>query len=376
MGNVQSDKTIKDLVSEWLDQAKWAASGGNSQPWRVTVTGDRDKFQVILTIDWSYRDHRHSPMDVDGRASAMALGALQMNLKVVAAWSGYGCENVLIKEGRDFWHSAIHLHFQKQKARPSVYFSVQDLFRRRTNRSHYKQEPLSETTKKLLSEFTRKQSGKCQLIDLSDRREELVEVSKGLEKIRWTDNTYLESLLDEIAFGSDDDFGIPVDQLGVGALDQQLMRLNKSVPALRSLFRWGGYKMATQQNLVRPLKESGGVYYLAGSGNSFSDHVAFGELYQEIWTFLNTKGYGFQPISHSFVAQGLLKHDQPSPESKRACEDFQNFFENSLGQSMDAPLLGFRTGLPKTEADKSRRQSVSFFVVENEKSEVAVKAQA
>ncbi len=57
-----------------------APSGGNTQPWRITTTADG----IELAIAAEYT----STMDVEFRASAIALGAAIFNTRVAAAAHG------------------------------------------------------------------------------------------------------------------------------------------------------------------------------------------------------------------------------------------------------------------------------------------------
>ena len=67
------------IVEGILDQARWAPSGDNSQPWRFEVVSDSH----IVVHGFDTRDH--CVYDRDGRASQLALGAMLETLRIAAS---------------------------------------------------------------------------------------------------------------------------------------------------------------------------------------------------------------------------------------------------------------------------------------------------
>jgi hypothetical protein len=69
-----------------LDDARWAPSGDNTQPWRLRIVSDRE-------VDILGRDTRADCVyDLDGDASRIAHGCLLETLRIAASAHGFGIE--------------------------------------------------------------------------------------------------------------------------------------------------------------------------------------------------------------------------------------------------------------------------------------------
>ena len=79
---VEVEKTPQDPMERILEQARWAPSGDNTQPWRFEIL---DHQRLVIhgrdTRDWCV-------YDLDGRASQIALGALEETLAIAASGEG------------------------------------------------------------------------------------------------------------------------------------------------------------------------------------------------------------------------------------------------------------------------------------------------
>lgn len=71
--------TKTQMIMKWIEVAKWAASGGNVQPWHIQIIigqdeseNDSEEIKLQLTLDqeaWLEK----SPLDIKGSASLIAL---------------------------------------------------------------------------------------------------------------------------------------------------------------------------------------------------------------------------------------------------------------------------------------------------------------
>ncbi|MCB9026343.1 MAG: hypothetical protein H6625_08505 [Bdellovibrionaceae bacterium] len=362
---MESQKKSKNRVLTWLDEAKWSASGGNAQPWRVQYEELEDgKICIHLSIDWNYRYQRWSPMDVEGSASAMALGALAFNIEVVAAQDDFALHKTCFKEEKDFWRSELLLIFTKsEKMRP--HFSSQDLYARRTNRFKYSQQSISGALKEAIMKISERYQAEVDVVDASVFKNEAIKKLVHLERLRWKEPFFLNSLLREISFDKNEEYGIPIDQLGVSLADQKLLKLNCKFPLLRHSFHLGGQYMSSIQNLVNPIKHSGGIFFLQARAKSFKACCRLGFVFQEIWTETNKQEYAFQPISIPFIAQGLEKKARLRPEHLFAISEAESFFKNKLTFDIHLPMIGFRVGKSAIQVGKSSRRDIAAFPAKN-----------
>lgn len=82
-------------VSLVLDQARWAPSGDNTQPWRFEAIGQR----YIMVHGRDTRDH--CVYDLDGRASQQAIGAMLETLSIAASTYGWRADIERLPEQPD-----------------------------------------------------------------------------------------------------------------------------------------------------------------------------------------------------------------------------------------------------------------------------------
>lgn len=74
--------TVPPTLNRILDQARWAPSGDNTQPWRFEIlAADRLRIHASDTRDWCV-------YDLEGRASQLAVGTLLENLAIAASAEG------------------------------------------------------------------------------------------------------------------------------------------------------------------------------------------------------------------------------------------------------------------------------------------------
>ena len=356
---MEGQKVSKNLIQKWLNSAKWSASGGNSQPWKVEYSIHSEKVDIFLTIDPMYKEQRWSPMDVEGMASTMALGALTFGLEVSAAHDAFTLSNIQYNVGQTFWKSEIVLSFIPATGL-SCKYSIDDLILRRTNRFKFKTTELPESLKIMLATIVDKWNSQLILSDLTPYKNEWIENLVHLERLRWEDHLYLNSLLEEISFSKENKFGIPADQLGVSFIDQQLLKLNCKYLKLRSIFNFGGQYISSFQNFTNPIKNSGGIFFIQAKTKTLEACFLLGYSFQEVWTVLNKEKYGFQPISVPFIAQGLLKKVNLLEKQALAYNSANNFFSSKLNMDINLPMIGFRTGLPTVEVGKSPRKDIEL----------------
>ena len=75
--------TAPDLLDQLLDQARWAPSGDNTQPWRFERLGPTQ----VRVHGFDTRDH--CVYDLDGHPSQISFGTLIETLAIAAASRGW-----------------------------------------------------------------------------------------------------------------------------------------------------------------------------------------------------------------------------------------------------------------------------------------------
>lgn len=350
------------MVFSWVENAKWAASGGNSQPWGLKWSFIDNRIVMRLFIEHEYKAKRASPMDVNGMASIMALGCYALNLRVMANLNGFVQEKIEFIEQKSLWSGEVVITYREGFVEDNAYLPGH-LYQRRTNRNSYKKTPLAAATTADLKQIHKKYCSHLSFSEATSHKRSIKKNLIYLERVRWRTSGHLESLLSEITFDEKSAFGIPSKQLGILLVDQILLKKIKQYQWLQTFVRRVGYLISSYQNFVKPVENSGGLFFIQAKDSSLESLFWMGHCYQEMWTELNKQGYAFQPISVSLVAMGLLaKNEKLSTYEQMALEKGRYCFSEKLNLDIELPSLGFRTGVCQKAVGKSGRRPSAEYV--------------
>lgn len=356
---------VSERVTQWMETARWAASGGNAQPWKVDVLNGAGSIVVKISIDPKYRLNR-SPMDVDGLASAIAIGCLARNLESVAANDGYAMRVSRFENFPSVWDSTVILEFHTDPS-ASTRFDDQDVLSRRTDRARLHRKPVPKKIVDEIEKIARRHVG-MRFQSFSDstarRKSELLPHLASLEKIRWRNAVLLNGLLKEISFKKEESTDkIPATQLGISRPDQWLLRFFRRYPLMRALFRFGFDAI--------PVKQAVGVFSrhcdricflearLNGSPEDFQRSVELGQCFQEQWLEASKHELSLQPLGLPLIALGFWRGDQTlgfSATQRRRIETVTAQFEKLFDINLRHLVIGFRLGYPTTQAGRSPRK--------------------
>jgi hypothetical protein len=352
------------IIQEWLDIARWAASGGNAQPWLVKYSESKDQIQIFISIDPNYIPE-HSPLDVQGTASVFSLGALATNFINIAAGSQYKLVNEECSSSQDLWDSKITLSFIKE-ASITTNYSTQDLLNRRTNRYPFQQKSIPKNL--VLSIHNRIASyPSLKLFEFdSSNKASLIESIIPLENIRWKSQIYLEKLFFEISFDPNIQFypnKIPVSQLGMNKVDQIFFKLVKKSKALQYLVRKVLYRLIVPKVLSGFSTNCDRLFVLQAKSSDAKDSFELGKAFQDLWIMINKEAIAFQPLGTPLVALGYwLKEPlvEFKPKEKETIEKVTEHFMNTYSIDLKKPTMVFRVGYPTESHGQAPRKSLSI----------------
>lgn len=356
---------ISNKVQQWLDNARSAASGGNAQPWSVYYEVIDERVAIQLSIDPEYI-LQASAMDVNGVASAIALGCLAENLMIVAGHDGY-----LLKENK--WNlqktielSSVTLIFEPtEKAATKNVLSIESLFKRWTNRNPYKTDTIDPDMIKSIYEIFNKYSA-LEYAEVKHGHPELIKELSKIEKVRWTNEIFLKSMLAEIVFDSKQNKsfdGIPAEQLGISFFEQKLLKLTKKFfGASLFIFKAGLYRLSVKKNVTDLLENCDRIFFLQAKNIDFKNCFEMGLCFQEVWLQINNTGVAFQPIGSFFIPLGYW-HDparyQFNPEQMELLQQVTMNCKALFSIDLKKPTMAFRIGLcDKQQVGKSLRKPV------------------
>lgn len=356
-----------DPVQKWLETARWAASGGNAQPWVVeyTTQGGRSQSNLIhihLKIDPSYRAHP-SLMDVHGIASAMALGCLTTTLVSMAHWDGYSLARVDHQPEISIWTSSVVLQFEENMQGQSFDYTPEEILKRNTDRHRFKTTPVPQSLTEFMDRALKKYSGLSIQI-FKENKNRLNSTLFELENIRWQNRPLFESLLSEISFAEKDTAAlrkIPHYQLGISSLDEMFLRLLKRYPLFRALLRLGLHRPAVAKIVRDSISYSERICFLQAPDVSFHSGFEMGRCFQELWLETNRYGVSFQPIASPLIVLGFWKSPATygfSPKQASMLSHLTLAGANQFSLDFKNLTIGFRIGWPEQATQTGVRQTL------------------
>lgn len=353
------------IINEWLELARRAPSGGNSQPWLVDYKVENEFIHLRLSVDPVYQLNK-STMDVQGVASAIALGSLAQTLVFAAHLHGYGLFETQFVETEDIFSSFVWLKFSPIGIN-HLQISSEDILKRRTDRYPYKKDPLPDDfiseIQKIIPKYPR-----LSVRTLDRGASKLEQGLYSLELIRWQHLNFFKSLLGEISAHPSEELSdskIPINQLGLNLLDQSLFKLIKLLPRLGHLLIKSIFgRNSLKKQINRFVNDCHLIIFLQAKSSGFVPCYELGRCLQEIWLTAQSHGVSMQPNGNGFVALSYWQNEQifnkqQAEMIKQTTTEFSADFEIDL----KLPHLGFRLGIPARQALQSPRKTLtaSFF---------------
>jgi hypothetical protein len=355
--------TEQNLIQSWLNTARWAASGGNAQAWIVEYELSPKKIKFILSIDPTYIP-KHSPLDVNGTATVFSLGALALNLKVLAAEDNYNLIGQNYDEKVDFWQSRLHLEFELGGVGTNYELSSKDILNRQTNRMPYHNLGIGQGVVDKINSCAKKYQH-LKIFEIKPEvKTQFVKTLIPLENIRWQSTAYLDSLFSEINFEIDIQAHpdkIPISQLGLNSMDQSFFKFLKGSPFLKNLFQKFLYKTVTPKALLPFSKYCDRLYAVQASEFSFTQCVELGSFFQEVWIEINKLGASFQPWGTPLVALGYFQKESLvswKPERKQTVVQVSEQVKEKYQIDLQVPVMVFRTGWAKENHARAPRKKL------------------
>lgn len=362
------------FAQKWLNGARWAASGGNAQPWDVEFAEKDDGLVFRLSLNAKYA-RNPSAMDAGGAASVMALGCFAKTLEIFAGLDNFKLylktwdspRELKNKDSsqdsvQDFWSDAAVLYFRRDLMTTQTYNQT-DILNRRTDRHRYKKIAvpieLQSSIKEIISKYEMLNS-----YEFASDKKKLSASFEELGKIRWQNEQLLTSLLSEISFADEEvkiKDKIPASQLGATSMDVSLLRLMRRFPWLGILFRIGFHKIPVQKDISNYTQHCDRMLFLEAKEYNFVNCFELGRCFQEVWLETNRRGMSFQPLGLPLIALAFwqnidfLKFTKSQKNSiTQLTEDFQRVFSINLKN----PVMGFRIGWPLKASDKPLRKDL------------------
>lgn len=260
----EKGSSVLDEKTEIIRLATLAASSHNTQPWKFTTGGEG----IQIHPDYSRRLPVVDPQD---RELWISLGCALENLLIAAGSHGYSCD--VDYPEKDDW---INVHFTGGKSGNLVKNELYDaIFQRQNTRSEYigrygMVDPSGDFPIPLISEpgiILRYITGKTELNTLCDL------VKRGT-LAQYSNKAFLDELNHWLRFNKKE---------ALSSMDGLYSRCSGNPEVPRFIGQWfvsttDPVKQAEAD--IRKLQSSEGVLVIASDGESFSDWIRSGQVYE------------------------------------------------------------------------------------------------
>jgi hypothetical protein len=273
-----------------------APSGGNVQPWRIAV--DDTSIQLLLAAEDS------ATMDVEFRASAVALGAAMFNARVAAAAHG-ALGPVSFRD--DHPHTVLHGEMRWGDGDdPELAQQYRAMLARQTNRHPGCAVAVPPETAERLAAATAGEGARLRLIT---DRDQIVAVSGILaeaDRIRYLTPRLHAEMVSELRFPADPspETGIDVRALELDAGELAALELVRRPDVMVELARWDGGGVLGDVTRQR-VTASAALAVVTVTGSALADYARGGAALEALWIAAERRGFGVHPVSPVF----LYAHD-------------------------------------------------------------------
>jgi len=286
-GQRSLEPTGKSNVYQMLYFALLAGSSHNSQPWRVEVYGNR-----IIRL---YADSTRAlvVVDPDRRELFISLGAFIENLTLSAGSLGYRCEVTLAE---NYSNAKPVAEITLDKASVTNY-NLKLIETRMTLRSSFETNAIKENDVKRI---TKPDAERIHFFEASGAEGKFI-AQQTIEA--YTQQAYNRAAQDELANWlrfSDKDVDAKKDGLTTAGMQIKgisgffVRHFMKPDDSKKESFIKAGIDKTKKQAL-----SCGGWIVITSSGNSVTDWVYTGRLYQQIHLTCTELGLGFQPMNQA-----------------------------------------------------------------------------
>lgn len=348
-----NDQSMPDEPIEvMVHAAVRAPSGGNSQPWSITVEPRRLVFAIAP-------EPAPVLMDLHHRGSCIAVGAALFNAKVAAAAHGIlGRVSVpsidMIAPNRP----VATLEFGDGDD-PYLSELYDPMLARATNRHPTHDRVLTGGEVTALYDAAALESGRIRIVTDPADLDECAEILAESDRIRYLTRELRQDMVGELRRhgSSNADSGIEVKSLGLDAAESAMLDVVLRDDVLDQLDDWdlgGGLGHITRDRV----RGSAALIAVVTEGGAASDYVLAGTVVESVWVHAQALGLAVQPVSPIFMyADTLADLDRLSHRHAGSLDALHKMFSVLLGVAdEDRIALVMRIGRTRHAPDRSRRR--------------------
>ncbi|KAA1251020.1 Rv1355c family protein [Mycobacterium simiae] len=340
---------LPNIIDVVATAASRAPSVGNAQPWRIEV--DHDAVAIELVPE------RTSLVDIDFRASAVAIGAAVFNARVAAAAHGvlgpveigHSSEQsplcVVVKLGAD--------------SDPELARLYRPMLLRQTNRHHGTPAPIADATLELLESAARREGARLQLLRTRDEIERAAMILGESDRIRYLTPELHAELVAELRWPTDPSLESGIDVRGLELDPFRLAMLDTLCrpEVMAELARWNGGVALGAESYFRVCASSA-IALVFIQGETLADYACGGSAAEAVWIRAQQHGLAAGPISPLFLyAKTSQERSDLSPNFAPQLQRLQREFNELAGtQAGESPIMVLRFCAAPSPSIRSRRR--------------------
>jgi hypothetical protein len=340
-------------VEALVHAAVHAPSGGNSQPWSITVESRRLVFAVAP-------EPAPVLMDLHHRGSCIAVGAALFNAKVAAAAHGIlGRVNLPSTDMSDPKRPVATLEFG-EGSDPHLSELYGPMLARATNRHPSHDRVLTGGEVVALHDAATLEGGRIRIVTDPAALDESAEILAESDRIRYLTRELRRDMIGELRWHGDEnaDSGIEVNSLGLDAAERAMLDVVLRDDVLDQLDDWGlggGLGRITRDRV----QGSAALIAVVTEGGAASDYVHAGMVVESVWVHAQALGLAVQPVSPIFLyADTPADLDRLSHRYSDCLDALRRKLSVSLGVAdEDRIALVMRIGRTQRAPERSRRRA-------------------
>ncbi len=281
-----------DTATAMAVAASLAPSGGNVQPWHI----EPDPRAVVIRIAPEYS----ATMDVDFRASAVAVGAAAFNARIAAAARGAlgpvefepGDEQVPLT-------ATVRIGTGTDPELAALYPALAE---RETNRRLGRPQPLAAETVADLTAAAERHGGGLRLLTGRAALDAAADILAEADRIRYLTPRLHADMMRELRWPGRDclDWGIDVRSLELEPAQLMTLDILRRPDVMARLAEWGGGR-ALGSDVRTRLAATSALAVLTVRGDGLLDYARGGAALQAAWFAAQRHGLAVHPVSPVFL---------------------------------------------------------------------------
>lgn len=353
-----------DEILQALALCKWAPSGGNTQPWSISIE-ELTLDSLIIRLSLSKEcEETDLLMEANGAGALYSLGTLSHTAQKILSNLGWETLQDQFNTHISAYQCHVLLHFKKIKNTSNDLNEIEaELKKRRSNRGLFKRTPISDVARKSLAVIMNKYP-KLKLLNYQDSKSDVARTIGKLENIRCQNNQFSKEFLSELHFKpSQSQTGLPSNTLGQPWWALGVMWLWKNLGFIRYQYFLGAQRLFRYFSVDRPIKHSGDLFAIQAENLDFESIYLVGQCLCENWFALVKQGYDVQIFGLPILSLFSLMH--PNSETILSNRDQKTIHQvhgnlEKYGIDINKPCLLFRSGIARKPAHLSPRKPIEI----------------